>query len=507
MFLLPLFLAATLFAGNANENTALTNAPVTYVASSKQGESEKTSDSELKWSEIFGWNNTSTRAMPLSAEQSVQEILSPYLARPVVPHTITENEQASGNWFGQRDFLTEHGINFSLTYTSDIAGNPVGGIHPGGCTYADVFALASLLETEKLFGWHGGYFTISVMELNGQNLSRQNVGNLFWVQETYAVETIHFNEFSYEQKFLDERASLKFGRIIAGNEFDISPLDFLYMNAAINGNPAALWVNGNISSYFNSVWGSRLKVELPSSTVARLGAYQVTPFTRNGLNWNFYPENGVMLLAQYGWTPEFFKPPACADEQNNKTVAPASANSSCNNAISSINNSSPKGFMGHYWMGGYYSTAEYSQFNSSIPAANSFGLYWHADQVVYKPNLNNNVGLILWSDYVFCPQENISALPFEVNAGAVYTGLIPGRENDFTTFGVIYGNFSSNYANAQQQLGNGYPTYELVLESGYRINLTKFSYIQPDVQWIVNPGGTGNIPNALVLGAEVGVVF
>jgi carbohydrate-selective porin OprB len=27
------------------------------------------------------------------------------------------------------------------------------------------------------------------------------------------------------------------------------------------------------------------------------------------------------------------------------------------------------------------------------------------------------------------------------------------------------------------------------------------------VQWVVNPGGTGTIPNALVLGAQVGVVF
>ncbi|MCX6957094.1 MAG: hypothetical protein NT164_00905 [Verrucomicrobiae bacterium] len=84
-------LAATLFAGNTNENTALTNAPVAYVASSKQGESERSSESELKWSEIFGWSNTSSGAMPLSAEQPPQEILSPYLARPVVPHTITEN--------------------------------------------------------------------------------------------------------------------------------------------------------------------------------------------------------------------------------------------------------------------------------------------------------------------------------------------------------------------------------------------------------------------------------
>jgi porin len=31
--------------------------------------------------------------------------------------------------------------------------------------------------------------------------------------------------------------------------------------------------------------------------------------------------------------------------------------------------------------------------------------------------------------------------------------------------------------------------------------------VQPDIQWVINPGGTGNIPNALVLGAQMGVTF
>jgi carbohydrate-selective porin OprB len=30
---------------------------------------------------------------------------------------------------------------------------------------------------------------------------------------------------------------------------------------------------------------------------------------------------------------------------------------------------------------------------------------------------------------------------------------------------------------------------------------------KPNVQWIINPGGTGNIPNALVLGAQMNVTF
>lgn len=454
----------------------------------------KEREKEKHWKEEFSQN------MP--SRNKIDVVLAPYLARPVVPHTIMENEKASGTWLGKRDFLTAHGINFSLTYTSDIAGNPVGGIHPGGCTYADVFVLASFLETEKLFGWHGGYFTVSAMELNGSNLSQKNIGNIFPVQETYAVETIHFNEFSYEQKLLEDHASIKCGRIVAGNEFSISPLAFLYMNSGINGNPEALWLNGRMSTYYNAVWGSRLKLELPHATVARLGAYQVTPSSRNGLNWNFYPENGVMLLAQYGWSPEFFQP----SPQENPLILSRGKEPSYNPALSSTNHATSQGFMGHYWMGGYYSTAEYAQFNSSTSAASAFGLYWHADQVVYKTHAGSNEGLILWSDYVLCPQENISTLPFQVNGGAIYTGLLPGRENDFTTLGIIYGDFSHNYASAQQQNGNGSPTYELVFESGYRINLTKYSYVQPDMQWITHPSGLGSIPNAFVLGAEIGVV-
>jgi porin len=45
------------------------------------------------------------------------------------------------------------------------------------------------------------------------------------------------------------------------------------------------------------------------------------------------------------------------------------------------------------------------------------------------------------------------------------------------------------------------------LEVGYRIQLNRFLYIQPDIQYIVQPGGTGAIPNTLVLGAQIGVSF
>jgi porin len=113
----------------------------------------------------------------------------------------------------------------------------------------------------------------------------------------------------------------------------------------------------------------------------------------------------------------------------------------------------------------------------------------------------------LWSAFVLSPQQNISKLPFQVNSGIVYKGLVPTRDNDFTMLGFVYGNFSDDYADSMASTGAGSPSYEIAMEAGYRFQITKFAYVQPNVQWIINPGGTGNIPNALVLGAQMNVTF
>ena len=448
---------------------------------------------------------------PIEQPHQSQWYLSPYQAMANMPHTIQEYEHASGNWFGYRDGLDARGIELSVTYTSDIAGNPVGGKTPGGFTYTDNFAFGCLVETEKLFGWHGGYFMISALQRDGNSLSRENIGNQFTVQQVFGGQTFHFYELSYQQDFCNDHASLKAGRIAAGDDFASSPLYWLYMNNGIDGNPQAVPVNGRFSSYPNATWGSRLKVDLPASMVARLGVYQVTPQNSvHGVNWDFYPSNGVMLVGQYGWNPEFFKPASSsANTDEGKTIVAPFQKKSALKGASKDSPEAPalKGFTGHYWMGGYYSSMEYASFNSSVKTPNAYGLYWHADQTVYRPDPRNDEGLVLWSAYVLSPQQNISLMPFEVNAGAVYTGLIPGRHDDFTIFGVAYGNFSTSYAGVQEQTGNGNRTYELVYELGYRVHLTKFAYIQPDLQWVINPAGTSSTPNALVLGAQMGVVF
>ena len=47
----------------------------------------------------------------------------------------------------------------------------------------------------------------------------------------------------------------------------------------------------------------------------------------------------------------------------------------------------------------------------------------------------------------------------------------------------------------------------MVYELAHRIRIIPSFYIQPSVQYIRNPGGTGNINDAVGLGAWVGASF
>jgi porin len=74
-------------------------------------------------------------------------------------------------------------------------------------------------------------------------------------------------------------------------------------------------------------------------------------------------------------------------------------------------------------------------------------------------------------------------------------------------FGSYFGSVSRDFATAQEDSGLGDPTYEWVLEWDYRAQVTPWLYVMPSIQYVIRPGGTGAIPNALVLGAELGVTF
>ena len=48
-------------------------------------------------------------------------------------------------------------------------------------------------------------------------------------------------------------------------------------------------------------------------------------------------------------------------------------------------------------------------------------------------------------------------------------------------------------------------THEAVLELNYMYNATQWLHVQPDVECVIHPDGTGLVSDALVLALQVGI--
>ena len=89
----------------------------------------------------------------------------------------------------------------------------------------------------------------------------------------------------------------------------------------------------------------------------------------------------------------------------------------------------------------------------------------------------------------------------------VYEGLIPSRNRDQLMFGIAFGEYSEKNVQAAQRKKKPAPSNTTFLEAGYRIKVNGWSYVQPFVQYIVQPNGTTAVANATILGLFVGVEF
>jgi porin len=408
-----------------------------------------------------------------------------------------------GTWGGARPQLAEKGITFESYYVANPAGLASGGKTNGnGFTYVDNFYLGVTFDLEKLIGWTGAQFAVSGINRSGGSLTLANVGSQYDVQQVHGGQNVFLYNVTLEQRFWQDKAKIKIGRFGASDDFNSSPIYGLYMNNGIDGNIRNVLFDTQFSAYPFATWAARLRIDPTPEVNFQLGVYQtksdIFDRRKNGLDWSISGDDGVMLLAQLGWTPEFFKRPvAAAGEKDFKSDGKTAA-------------AEPqmKGLPGHYWLGGSYSPWKgYSQFGQTEKTTGSYGFYAHADQMIYQEAPGSEQGLTLFVASGYYPQDNISIIPWQLNVGAFYTGLFPGRERDKTIIGFIHGQFGDDYADSIALTGSTRPTRENVLEIAHRIQLTKFAYLQPDVQFVSRPGGTGQIDDAVVVGAQVGISF
>jgi porin len=118
----------------------------------------------------------------------------------------------------------------------------------------------------------------------------------------------------------------------------------------------------------------------------------------------------------------------------------------------------------------------------------------------------SNQGLACFGRIAFGPQ-NRNFVGFYFDTGLVYTGLIPTRDEDQVGVGFVYAQLTDGARRTLELDGSRGVGAEMVLEFTYKAILTPWLYIQPDAQFIINPGATQDLRNAFVLGGRVSINF
>jgi porin len=383
----------------------------------------------------------------------------------------------TGNWDGLRDKLEKIGITVWANYTTDLLGNVSGGVRRG-FQYAGGLEFGWRHDFEKQLGFKGLVFDVSGDYRSGWDLSERNIGSvttaaqIFGLTDHFGTGSLRLYRLSLEQSLLDDRLSLLAGRIGMGDDFITSDLYGTFVQAVFNSNATS--VTANIPSFSSgpvATWGLRVKFEPVKKWYVMGGVYYsddtIGKDSKHGVDFSIRRTKGATSILQIGY------------EHNQGKDA--------------------EGLPGNYYVGSYYNSNRFENLADSDKARHgNYGLYFYMDHAVYREEgSTGNQGLTPFLTATFAPLEEVNTFPYFVAGGLVYRGLIPGRDNDTTSWGFAYGQFSNSLNE----------TYEMVLELTHNFQLTPWLSIQPDLQYIIRPGGTGNISDAFVLGGQIVVDF
>ncbi len=463
----------------------LASLPWTGGASAQERDLSASTAAQLHLSAVAGMNTNSANTLfgCSSDEGQISGHLRPF-------QLLLPRDHLLGDWGGLRPKLDDYGISPTVTYVADFAGNPVGG-NSQGFTYSDNIGLDLLFDLEKSIGLEGGSFLVSMSQRNGESLSSTHVGNVFTIQQNYGGQTFHLIDVAYLQKLLGDRFEVRLGRIATGDDFLVSPYNYLFMQNGFDGNPVGIFFNSpGMTAYPNSTWGALIKIRPTEHTYVMTGVYNGDPSIRdtrhNGADMSMH--GPVFVIGEVAY-------------QLNGLRGAAQ-------------------LVGNYKAGFWYDNSAYTDVDTAgfgYPSSSirgNYGSYAMFDQVLVtfgEPNSNRGAGV--FGTFMAAPDESVSRMPYFFAGGAAVRGMFASRPLDVAAVGFVYGKFGSglgHYQEREQLLDPavGVQKCETVMELTYRFRFRNGAlFFQPDLQYILHPGGTGNINDALVLGCQIGLNF
>lgn len=151
--------------------------------------------------------------------------------------------------------------------------------------------------------------------------------------------------------------------------------------------------------------------------------------------------------------------------------------------------------------GAWHHTGSFPRFDGGSDAG-SQGYYGVAEQQLWRRGATDELkdkGLYAFAQYGWADKQ-VSIIRNYIGSGMTFKGVCGERPDD--TVGLYF-----QWSGAQNGVASGPASDEKGLEAYYKAQITPWIYIQPDLQYIINPSGSTALKNAWVGSVQVGITF
>ena len=459
---------------------------------------------------------------PIATENASDQ---PTVTDPTFTTGLFSSSRATllGDLGGFRSALARYGLTLGVTETSEVFGNTTGGIRQSA--YYEGLTTATLqLDTLKAFGLVGGTVNVSAFQIHGSSLSFKNLLALQTVSGIAANRATRLWEAWYDQVFFDGRLDVKLGQQSADQEFITSTGSALFENTMM-GWPL-------LPSYDQYAGGPAYPL---SSLAVRLKG-QVTP-------------NLTVLAAVFNDNPPGGP---FADDSQTRGIEAAGLRFNLNTgalfftelqyavnqpAAGTVDKGENLGLPGVYKLGAWFDTASFPDqayagngltladpANAGVARNDhtNFSVYGVFDQTVWRPNYTEPRALAIFARVMGAPGDR-NLIEFSLNTGVTLKAPFAGRDADSVGLGVGYGKLGSGARANDQNVAFYAGPYafspirssETFIEATYQYQVAPWWQIQPDFQYVFNPGGgiidprdpVQKVKNETVFGLRTNITF
>lgn len=355
----------------------------------------------------------------------------------------------------------ESAARFDVSYTADIMSNLDGGMDTG-TRYLDNLEVSLELDGERAFGWNGATIFVSGVYNNGKGFTDTLVGDAQGISNIEAeVRAARVLEAWLDQRFWNDRASLRAGIYDLNSEFDAIEAAEIFLNAGQEMSFTLVESGENGPSVFPYT-GLALRgaVNLGDNVIVRAAVLDGVPGDPD------HPKrtavklgdgDGALLIGEVEYVAETFRAAA------------------------------------GYWR----YTARFEDLTTALPRRGNDGLYALVEGDVYADPRDPRRGLALFARAGW-GSAGINDFKHAFAAGGVYTGALPSRPEDKLGLAVAWVEAGGPYRRLE-----GSDRREVAIELTYRAEINDYLVIQPDLQYVINPGLAPELDNAFVAGLRL----